>query len=151
MSILHCRSITTTSIPNTTTGHSLIQNPQQPRNIEAAKPSLLELGGILSVVASLYLTELYHVSNFEGGRGMLIFFALAPLGLIVGFIVGWSSLCAVVVPDSAGSPRHRGLHSGLRLDSLQLFLVFSILRPIIRPNLMANRFRSNSRLKFRQR
>ena len=45
-------------------------------------------GGILSVVASLYLTELYHVSNFEGGRGMLIFFALAPLGLIVGFIVG---------------------------------------------------------------
>src|SRR2546430_17627091 len=45
-------------------------------------------GGVLSVVASLYLTELYHVSNFEGGRGMLIFFALAPLGLIVGFIVG---------------------------------------------------------------
>jgi len=45
-------------------------------------------GGIFSVVASLYLTELYHVSNFEGGRGMLIFFALAPLGLIVGFIIG---------------------------------------------------------------
>jgi MFS family permease len=45
-------------------------------------------GGILSVVASLYLTELYHVSNLEGGRGMLIFFALAPLGLIVGFIIG---------------------------------------------------------------
>ena len=45
-------------------------------------------GGILSVVASLYLTGLYHVSNFEGGRGMLIFFALAPLGLIVGFTIG---------------------------------------------------------------
>jgi MFS family permease len=45
-------------------------------------------GAVLSVVASLYLTELYHVSNFEGGRGMLIFFALAPLGLIVGFIIG---------------------------------------------------------------
>src|SRR2546423_11109083 len=45
-------------------------------------------GGILSVAASLYLTELYHVSNFEGGRGMLIFFALAPLGLVVGFIIG---------------------------------------------------------------
>jgi len=39
-------------------------------------------GAVLSVVASLYLTELYHVSNFEGGRGMLIFFALAPLGLM---------------------------------------------------------------------
>ena len=45
-------------------------------------------GAVLSVVASLYLTELYHVSNFEGGRGMLIFFAIAPLGLIVGFIIG---------------------------------------------------------------
>jgi MFS family permease len=45
-------------------------------------------GAVLSVVASLCLTELYHVSNFEGGRGMLIFFALAPLGLIVGFIIG---------------------------------------------------------------
>jgi len=45
-------------------------------------------GAALSLVASLYLTELYHVSNFEGGRGMLIFFALAPLGLMVGFIIG---------------------------------------------------------------
>ena len=45
-------------------------------------------GAVLSVVASLYLTELYHVSDFEGGRGMLILFALAPLGLIVGFIIG---------------------------------------------------------------
>src|SRR5438034_11355308 len=45
-------------------------------------------GAVLSVMASLYLTELYHVSDFEGGRGMLIFLALAPLGLIVGFIIG---------------------------------------------------------------
>src|SRR6266566_6692483 len=45
-------------------------------------------GAVLSVVASLYLTELYHVSDFEGERGMLIFFALAPLGLIVGFLIG---------------------------------------------------------------
>src|SRR5437867_8532962 len=45
-------------------------------------------GAVLSVVASLYLTELYHVSNFEGGRGMLIFFALAPFGLTIGFIIG---------------------------------------------------------------
>ena len=45
-------------------------------------------GAALSIAASLYLTELYHVSNFEGGRGMLIFFALAPLGFIVGLIIG---------------------------------------------------------------
>lgn len=46
------------------------------------------VGTVISIVASVYLTELYHVSNFEGGRGMLIFFALAPLGFIVGLIVG---------------------------------------------------------------
>src|ERR1044071_10107771 len=45
-------------------------------------------GAAFSIAASLYLTELYHVSNFEGGRGMLIFFALAPLGFIVGLIIG---------------------------------------------------------------
>ena len=45
-------------------------------------------GTALSIAASLYLTELYHVSNFEGGRGMLIFFALAPLGFVVGLIIG---------------------------------------------------------------
>ena len=85
-------------------------------------------GGILSVVASLY-----HVSNFEGGRGMLIFLRWRRLVSLLALPSGWSSVCAVVVPDSAGSPRHRRLHSGLRLDSLQLFPVFSILRPIIRP------------------
>src|ERR1044072_1603988 len=45
-------------------------------------------GAVLSIFASIYLTELYHVSDFEGGRGMLIFFALAPLGFIVGLIIG---------------------------------------------------------------
>src|SRR5207249_11010382 len=45
-------------------------------------------GAVLSAVASLYLTELYYVSDFEGERGMLIFFALAPLGLIVGCVIG---------------------------------------------------------------
>ena len=45
-------------------------------------------GGVLAVVASEYLTELYHVSNFEGGRAMLIVFALAPFGCIAGFIIG---------------------------------------------------------------
>jgi MFS family permease len=45
-------------------------------------------GAVLSTAASVYLTELYHVSDLEGGRGMLIFFALAPLGFIVGLIIG---------------------------------------------------------------
>jgi MFS family permease len=56
-------------------------------------------GTVLSIVASLYLTELYHVSDFEGGRGMLIFFALAPLGFIVGLIIG---LIAAVLNRGTG-------------------------------------------------
>src|SRR5438067_13539534 len=117
MSILHCRSITTTSIPNTTTGHSLHQNPPQPRNVEPAKRRLLGLRfcALLSVVASLYLTELYHVSNFEGGRGMLIFFALAPLGLIVGFIIGWIVALRSRGTGFGGFARALGISLGMAL------------------------------------
>jgi len=42
MSILHCRSITTSNNPNTTTDHSFLQNLKQPRNTEPDKRSLLE-------------------------------------------------------------------------------------------------------------
>jgi len=97
-------------------------------------------GAVLSVVGSLYLTELYHVSNFEGGRGMLIFFALAPLGFIVGFIIG------LIVALRSG-----GTGFELRSDSRRLLQVSSILRRIIHPSLMGNRLRSSSSLRFRRR
>jgi MFS family permease len=107
-------------------------------------------GGILSVVASLYLTELYHVSNFEGGRGMLIFFALAPLGLIVGFIIGLVVALRSRDNGFGGFAKAQGVAVELRLDSVRLFQAFSISRPIIHPNWMANRSRSSSSLKFRR-
>jgi len=72
-------------------------------------------GGILSVVASLYLTELYHVSNFEGGRGMLIFFALAPLGLIVGFIIGLVVALRSRENGFGGFARAKGIALGIAL------------------------------------
>ena len=105
-------------------------------------------GAVLSVVASQYLTELYHVSNFEGGRGMLIFFALAPLGLTVGFIIG-----LIVALRHRGTGfgdllEHRGLHSELRSARPRLFRVFSISVPIIHPNWMAKHSRSSSNLRF---
>ena len=70
---------------------------------------------ILSIAASLYLTELYHVSNFEGGRGMLIFFALAPLGFIVGSIVG--SIVALLSrgPGFGGFAKVLGIALGITL------------------------------------
>ena len=108
-------------------------------------------GGVLSVVASLYLTELYHVSNFEGGRGMLILFALAPLGLIVGFIIGLIVALRSRGTGFGGLPKRRGLHLELRSDLPQLFPVFFILRPIIHPSSMVDRSRSSSNLRFRRR
>ena len=42
----------------------------------------------LVIPVSDYLTQLYHVSNMEGQRGMLIVFGIAPLTFIGGFIIG---------------------------------------------------------------
>jgi len=42
----------------------------------------------LVIPVSDYLTQLYHVSNMEGQRGMLIMFGIAPLTFIGGFIIG---------------------------------------------------------------
>src|SRR5260370_31165337 len=53
------------------------------------------VGMFLAVFASDYLTKLYHVSDMEGQRGMTVLFLFAPLGIIVGFVVGIVvTLCA---------------------------------------------------------
>ena len=46
------------------------------------------VGMFLAVFASDYLTRLYHVSDMEGQRGMTVIFLFAPLGIIVGFLIG---------------------------------------------------------------
>ena len=46
------------------------------------------VGMFLSIFASDYLTRLYHVSDMEGQRGMAVIFLFAPLGLVVGFLIG---------------------------------------------------------------
>jgi hypothetical protein len=46
------------------------------------------VGMFLAIFASDYLTRLYHVSDMEGQRGMAVIFLFAPLGLIVGFVIG---------------------------------------------------------------
>ena len=71
--------------------------------------------GVLAVVASLYLTKLYQVSDFEGGRGMLIFFALAPLGLIVGFIIGLVVALATRAAGFRGFVKAQGIAVGIAL------------------------------------
>jgi hypothetical protein len=46
------------------------------------------VGMFLAIFASDYITRLYHVSDMEGQRGMAVIFLFAPLGLIVGFLIG---------------------------------------------------------------
>ena len=46
------------------------------------------VGMFLAIFASDYLTRLYHVPDMEGQRGMAVIFLFAPLGLIVGFVIG---------------------------------------------------------------
>jgi MFS family permease len=46
------------------------------------------VGCLLGFFAGDYLTELYHVSNFEGQRAYTVVFLCAPLGIVVGFIIG---------------------------------------------------------------
>ena len=45
-------------------------------------------GCILAFPIGDYLTRLAQVSDFEGGRGYMLIFVCAPIGIVVGFIVG---------------------------------------------------------------
>lgn len=46
------------------------------------------LGAVLAVVGGEITTRAHHVSDFEGGRGMLLAFVILPAGFIVGAIIG---------------------------------------------------------------
>jgi hypothetical protein len=45
-------------------------------------------GCILAFFVGDYLTQLAHMSNMEGGRGMFVLFFCGPLGILAGLIVG---------------------------------------------------------------
>src|SRR4051812_19545451 len=45
-------------------------------------------GCVLGIVVGDYATQAMHVSNMEGGRGMMVMFVCAPMGIIAGFLVG---------------------------------------------------------------
>jgi hypothetical protein len=45
-------------------------------------------GCLLAFFVGDYLTRLAHMSNMEGGRGMFVVFVCAPLGILVGLVIG---------------------------------------------------------------
>ena len=46
------------------------------------------VGCVLAVPVGDYLTRLAEVSDFEGGRGYMVFFICTPIGFLAGFIIG---------------------------------------------------------------
>jgi hypothetical protein len=46
------------------------------------------VGCFLAFFVGDYLTRLTHMSNMEGGRGMFVVFVCAPLGILVGLVIG---------------------------------------------------------------
>jgi hypothetical protein len=45
-------------------------------------------GAVTGVVVGSVCVEIFQVSNFEGGAGMLVFFTFTPVGAIIGGILG---------------------------------------------------------------
>ena len=45
-------------------------------------------GGVLGMGVGSICVEVFEVSKFEGGAGMMVFFTFMPLGAIIGGILG---------------------------------------------------------------
>ena len=75
------------------------------------------VGMFLAIFASDYLTRLYHVPGMEGQRGMTVIFLFAPLGFVVGFLIG-------VI--SALSTRWSGVVGFIKTQGLSIVIVIAI-------------------------
>ena len=75
------------------------------------------VGMFLAIFASDYLTRLYHVPDMEGQRGMTVIFLFAPLGFVVGFLIG-------VI--SALSTRWSGVVGFIKTQGLSIVIVIAI-------------------------
>jgi hypothetical protein len=60
------------------------------------------VGCLLAFFVGDYLSTLAHMSNMEGGRGMFVVFVCAPLGILVGLVIGIVSSILVRRQGPAG-------------------------------------------------
>ena len=74
-------------------------------------------GCLLAFFVGDYLTRLGHMSNMEGGRGMFVVFVCAPLGILVGLVIGIISSILV---------RREGLAGFLVAQSWSLLIVCGV-------------------------
>ena len=74
-------------------------------------------GCLLAFFVGDNLTRLAHMSNMEGGRGMFVVFLCAPLGILVGLVIGIISSILV---------RREGLAGFLVAQSWSLLIVCGV-------------------------
>jgi hypothetical protein len=67
------------------------------------------VGCVLALVAGDYITRMLHVSDFEGGRGYMVVFVCAPLGILTGIVVGLVVAICTKRPGFAGFLTAQGL------------------------------------------
>jgi len=75
------------------------------------------VGCLLAFFVGDYLTRLAHMSNMEGARGMFVVFLCAPLGILVGLVIGIISSILV---------RREGLAGFLVAQSWSLLIVCGV-------------------------
>ncbi len=62
-------------------------------------------GGAIGVGIGSICVEVFQVSKFEGGAGMMVFFTFMPLGAIIGGILGAWLLGRVGARSAAASQK----------------------------------------------
>jgi hypothetical protein len=62
------------------------------------------VGGALGVGIGLAWVEIFRVSSFEGGAGMLVFLVFAPLGAILGALIGLAGFLIMGARRTAKPP-----------------------------------------------
>jgi len=68
-------------------------------------------GCLLAFFVGDYLSRLAQMSNMEGGRGMFVVFVCAPLGILVGLVIGIVSSIWVRAPATFTIPDQPDGHS----------------------------------------
>jgi hypothetical protein len=66
-------------------------------------------GLVLGAVVGDYITRALHVSEMEGGRGMMVIFICAPLGGLVGAAIGLVVSLLIRQPGAAGFFKAQGV------------------------------------------
>jgi MFS family permease len=86
------------------------------------------VGAVLAVIGGDLATRAHHVSNMEGGRAMLVIFAIAPAGALLGIIIGFGVARSVPGSGPAGFAKAQGIAVVLMTAVSMLVFGFALWR-----------------------